>query len=121
MSETQQLVGGELNAALTREVVRIHAANLGRGPRKSFSFYNDNVVVTVMQEVMTRAEQRLTANGDGHAVRTIRQLLQQVMDGELRASVEALTGRKVIASMSDTHLDPDMAVGVFVLDGPVHA
>lgn len=120
MSESERLVGGELNAALTREVVRIHAATLGRGPRKSFSFYNGNVVVTVMNEVMTRPEQRLAANGDGEAVRTLRQLLQRMMDGELRASVEALTGRRVIASMSDMHLDPDMAVGVFVLDGPVN-
>ncbi|HEU4703613.1 MAG TPA: Na-translocating system protein MpsC family protein [Conexibacter sp.] len=119
MSETQQLLGGELNAALTREVVRIHAATLGRGPKKSFSFYNGNVVVTVMHEVMTRAEQRLTANGDGDAVRAMRQLIQRMMDGELRASVETITGRRVVASMSDTHLDPDMAIGVFVLDGPL--
>lgn len=119
MSELEQLVGGELNAALTREVVRIHAANLGRGPKKSFSFYNGNIVVTVMNEVMTRAEQRLAENGDGHAVRTLRQLLQRVMDQELRTSVERLTGRRVIAFMTDTHVDPDMAVGVFVLDGPV--
>lgn len=119
MSESQQLVGGELNAALTREVVRIHAATLGRGPRKSFSFYNGNVVVTVMTEVMTKPERQLAANGDGEAVRALRQLLQRMMEGELRSSVETITGRKVVAAMSDTHLDPDMAVGVFVLDAPI--
>lgn len=119
MSQPQQLVGGELNAAITREVVRIHAENLGRGPKKSSTFYNGNVVITIMSEVMTRAEQRLTTNGNGDSVRATRQLLQRLIDGDLRASVEALTGRRVVASMSDTHLDPDMAVGVFVLDGPI--
>jgi hypothetical protein len=38
MGEPQQLSGGELNAALTSEVVVIHTANLGRGPAKSDSF-----------------------------------------------------------------------------------
>lgn len=116
---SQQLVGGELNAALTREVVRIHVENLGRGPKKSSTFHYGNVVVTVMSEVMTRVEQRLSTNGDGDSVRAMRQLVQRLIDGELRASVEALTGRRVLASMSDTHHDPDMAVGVWVLDGPI--
>lgn len=120
MSEIEQLAGGELNAALTREVVRIHAAHLGRGPKKSFTFHHGHVVVTVMHDVMTRAERLLAAHGDGDAVRSTRQRLQRAMEGELRSSVEALTGRRVVASMSDTHLDPDMALGVFVLDGPVN-
>jgi hypothetical protein len=30
--------------------------------------------------------------------------------------VEALTGRKVIAFMSDNHVEPDMAVEIFVVE-----
>ena len=41
------------------------------------------------------------------------------MGKELTRSVEQLTGRRVIALMSDNHLDPDMAVEVFILDGPL--
>jgi uncharacterized protein YbcI len=119
LSELRALSGGELNAALTREVVRIHATNTGRGPTKSFSFYNGTIVVTVMQEVMTRAEQRLAANGESEAVLRMRQLFQRTMGPELRASVEQLTGRKVVAFMSDSHVEPDMAVEVFVLDEPL--
>lgn len=77
----ERLSGGELNAALTREVVRIHTANLGRGPNKSFSFHNGNVVVTVLQEVLTKAEQNLSANDHDEAVLEMRQLFQRTMSG----------------------------------------
>lgn len=121
MAEFDTLTGGELNAALTREVVRIHTANLGRGPNKSFSFHNGNIVVTVLQDVLTKAEQNLAGNEHGEAVLTMRQLFQRTMATELRESVERLTGRRVVAFMSDNHLDPDMAVEVFILDSPLTA
>lgn len=116
MTESTHLSGGELNAALTREVVRIYTANLGRGPNKSFSFHNGNVVVTVMQEVMTKAERNLAEKGHGEAVLAMRRLFQRTMADELKASVEGLTERSVVAFMGDNHLDPDMAVEVFILD-----
>lgn len=113
------LSGGELNAALTREVVRIHTASLGRGPNKSFSFHNGNVVVTVLQDVLTKAEQSLAANDHGEAVLSMRDLFQRTMADEMIESVERLTGRTVIACMGANHLDPDMAVEVFILDQPL--
>lgn len=118
-SSGERLSGGELNAALTREVVRIHTASLGRGPNKSFSFHNGNVVVTILQDVLTKAEQNLAANDHGEAVLSMRDLFQRTMAGELTESVERLTGRKVVACMGTNHLDPDMAVEVFVLDRPL--
>jgi uncharacterized protein YbcI len=85
--------GGELNAALTREIVRIHTANLGRGPKKSFAFHNGAVVVVVLEDVMTRAEQSLAANGEGEAVLSMRHLLQRTGDeGQRRASHQAPSG-----------------------------
>jgi uncharacterized protein YbcI len=119
MADQALPTGGELNAALTGEVVRIHTANMGRGPKRSFSLHHGNVVVTVLQEAMTRAEQSLARNGNGDAVLSMRRLVQGAMGDELRVSVERLTGRRVVAFMSDNHLDPDMAVEVFILDGAV--
>jgi uncharacterized protein YbcI len=34
----------------------------------------------------------------------------------LVAHIEELTGRKVVAFMSDNHIEPDMAVEIFVLE-----
>lgn len=114
--ESAQLTGGELNAAITREVVRIHTAAIGRGPKKSYSFHNGDTLVTILLEVLTRAEQNLVAYDEGEAVLAMRQLSQRAMAEEMKAAVSRLTGRKVLAFMSDNHLDPDMAVQVFILE-----
>ena len=39
----------------------------------------------------------------------------RTMGAELKASVEELTGRRVVAFMGGNHLDPDMAVEVVIL------
>jgi uncharacterized protein YbcI len=113
------LSGGELNAAVTREVVRIHTAAIGRGPKKSYSFHSGDTLVTILLEVLTRAEQNLVAYGEGDAVLAMRGLSQRAMAAEMKAAVARLTGRKVLAFMSDNHLDPDMAVQVFILEPPL--
>lgn len=117
--EPESLSGGELNAAVTREVVRIHTAGLGRGPRKSFSFYNGNVIVTVLHEGLSRAERTLVDSGEAEAVLAMRKSLQAAMADDLRESVEELTGREVLALLSDSHVEPDVAIEVFILDYPV--
>jgi len=109
------LSGGELNAAITRELVRIHTAAIGRGPRKSYSFHNGDTLITVMLGVLTRAEQTLVSYGEGEAVLAMRRLSQRAMAEEMKAAVSRLTGCEVHATMSDNHLDPDMAVQVFIL------
>ncbi len=115
----ERLSGGELNAAVTREVVRIHSAAMGRGPRKSYSFHHGDTLITVLLEVLTKAEQNLLAYDEGEAVLAMRRLSQRAMTEELKAAVARLTGREVIAFMYDNHLDPDMAIQVFVLDAPL--
>jgi uncharacterized protein YbcI len=109
------LSGGELNAAITRELVRIHTTAIGRGPRKSYTLHSGDTLITVMLGVLTRAEQTLVSYGEGEAVLAMRRLSQRAMSGEMKTVVAGLTGREVLAFMSDNHLDPDMAVQVFVL------
>jgi len=116
MLDSKPLSGGELNAAVTREVIRVHSESHGRGPKKAFSFYNGNVLTTVLEEVLTPSERRLAANGEGDAVLNMRRLHQRGMAPELKQSIEEITGRKVTAFMSDNHIEPDMAVEVFILD-----
>jgi uncharacterized protein YbcI len=114
----QSLQGGELNQAITSALVGIHNRYLGRGPRSASTFYHDNVVVTLMYGVLTRAEKTLSETNRGEAVSQMRHLFQQTMDADFRAAVERLTGRKVVAFISGNDLDPDVAGEVFVLDQP---
>lgn len=119
MLDSKPLSGGELNAAVTREVIRVQNENHGRGPRKAFSFHNGNVLTTVLEDVLTPAERRLAGNGELDAVLHMRRLYQRSMAPELKRCIEEITGRKVTALMSDNHLEPDMAVEVFILDKPL--
>lgn len=108
-----------MNAAVTREVVRVQNESLGRGPKKAFTFHKGNVLVTVLEEVLTPAERKLAADGDGEAVLNMRRLYQRSMATQLKACVEAITGLQVVAFLSDNHIEPDMAVETFILDQPL--
>jgi uncharacterized protein YbcI len=114
-----RLTGGELNAAIARSVVRHHNEHLGRGPTRARAFYRDNVVVVLLQDALTKAERSLAASGKADAVRQLRAAFQEAMRADLVATVEEVTGCKVEAFMSSSHLDPDYAAEIFVLDRPV--
>jgi uncharacterized protein YbcI len=113
------LVGGELNAAIARAVVRYHATHLDRGPTKAHAFYHDNIVVVVLEDVLTRGERNVAAAGGTDAVLSVKRAGQDFLRPYLRSAVERLTGIKVRAFLSTNHFDPDLAAELFVLDRPI--
>ena len=117
MAESERMRGGELNAAVTSALVGIHNAHLGRGPKSASTFHYGNVIVTLMQDVMTQAERTLAATGNAAAVTNMRHLFQEAMQEEFNTAIERLTGQGVVAFISGNHMDPDMAAELFVLDG----
>ena len=119
MEASEQLAGGELNAAVTRALVGIHHRYLGRGPTTASTFHYGTVLVTLMHGVLTQAERSLTQSGRTEAVNHIRHLFQETMEAEFREAVERLTGRRVLAFISGNHIDPDIAAELFVLDRPL--
>ena len=118
MSNSQQLEGGELNAAVTSALVGIHTEYLGRGPRTASTFHHGNVIVTLMYDVLTRAEKTLVENNHQDAVNQMRHRFQQTMEAEFRTAIERLTSRKVTAFISGNTMDPALAAEVFILDAP---
>jgi uncharacterized protein YbcI len=111
--------GGALNAAITRAVVGQQRAMTGRGPNRAHAFYRGDVIVVILEETMTRSERSLVAAGQHETVRQFRVAVQDAMRAPLIETVERLTGAKVRAFMSTHHVDPDLAVSVFLLDRPV--
>jgi uncharacterized protein YbcI len=107
---------GELAARISTTVVKALARTTGRGPTKAKTTLGHNGIFVVLQDSLTRGEQNLTDAGEGEAVLDLRRRWQRVMRVELSREIEELTGRKVIGFMSDNHLDPDLAVEVFVLE-----
>jgi uncharacterized protein YbcI len=108
--------GGQLAAAISDTVVKALARTTGRGPTKAKTTLGVNGVFVVLQDSLTRGEQTLADAGEGAAVLALRRRWQGVMEADISREIEELTGRKVIGFMSDNHIDPDLAVEVFVLE-----
>jgi uncharacterized protein YbcI len=117
--EQARPTGGELNAAIARAVVRYHSQLLGRGPTKAHAFYWDNIVVIVLEEVMSQAERNLVAAGQEEAVLQAKTAAQVAMRPYLRSMIERLTGCKMLAFLSANNVEPDVAAELFMLDRPV--
>jgi uncharacterized protein YbcI len=112
---------GELAAAISNAVVKALARTTGRGPTKAKTTLGENGVFVVLQDSLTVGERTLSDAGQGAAVLDLRRRWQGVMETDLSGEIEQLTGRKVIGFMSDNHIDPDLAVEVFVLERlPAH-
>jgi uncharacterized protein YbcI len=107
---------GELAAAISNTVVRALARTTGRGPTKAKTTIGENGVFVVLQDSLTIGEQTLTDAGEGQAVLDLRRRWQRVMEADVSREIEELMDRKVVGFMSDNHIDPDLAVEVFVLE-----
>jgi len=107
---------GELAAAISNSVVQTLSRTTGRGPTKAKATLGTNAVFVVLQDTLTRGEQTLADAGEGEAVLDLRKSWQRVMQARMSREIEELTGRKVVGFMSDNHIDPDLAVEVFVLE-----
>ena len=114
MSE-ERLSGGQLAAALSNAVVRCMAEFSGRGPSRARTTLGHDAVFVVVEDTLTRAERELVKIGDEQTVLRMREGLQRAMHESLGSEVERLTGRPVIGFMSTNHIEPDLAVEVFIL------
>ena len=88
----------------------------GRGPTKAKTVINEDLVTIVLADTLTKGEQKLVDNGLAERVLQLRHDYQVTMRDDLVAIVERQLSRKVVAFMSQNHIDPDLAVEVFVLE-----
>ena len=112
----KRLSGGALNAALANELGKLIAEFTGRGAQKSRAFVQQDVVVCVLEEGATKAEQNLVAAGKADLVRLQRDALQRAMGPQLIEAVERLTHRTVKTFLSGMDETGGDAVEAFVLE-----
>jgi uncharacterized protein YbcI len=115
-SVSERTYDGALFSALANAVVHVTREYTGRGPTKARASIQNDMLVVMMQDALTKGEQSLVENGKTSMVLDMRRCYQITMRGALIEQVEALTGRKVLAFMSDNHVEPDMAVEIFVFE-----
>jgi uncharacterized protein YbcI len=104
------------NAAISDGAVRLLHEYTGRGPTRSRTTINEDSVLIVLGDTLTKGERKLVDGGKADRVLALRHDYQMTMRDDLIELVEGATERKVAAFMSQNHIDPDLAVEVFVLE-----
>jgi uncharacterized protein YbcI len=107
--------GGSTAAAISNAVVSVYAEYLGRGPTRARTTFGRDLVTVVLEETLTKAEQRLVREGESETVISARRTYQRTMRSALVTAVEHHTGRSVAAFLSDQSAEPDVAIEAFVL------
>jgi uncharacterized protein YbcI len=106
---------GDTRTAISDGIVALLKEYYGRGPDRTKTYVNGDLVVCLLRGGFTRVEQTLREGGHGDDVIRQRMAFQDVMQERFTRVVEDATGRKVIGFMSGNQQDPDMICEVFVL------
>ena len=104
---------------ISNAIVRVYREHFGKGPTGTKTYVLDDLVICVLREGLTTVEKTLFEQGRGDAVREMRAAFQDAVADTFTSAIEEVTRRKVTAFMSQTHVEPDLAIEVFVLDGPL--
>ena len=112
--------GGHLLAAISTSIVSILREHYGRGPMKAKTYAIDDIIVVVMRgSGFTPLEQTIMDSGEPERVVAMREDFQRVMAQRYKETIEQLTGRNVLAFLSQAHVEPDITMEIFFVDGPL--
>ena len=106
---------GDVLTAISDGLVALLKEFYGRGPTRTKTYYEDDLVVCLLRGGFSRVEETLLAGGRGSAVIEQRMEFQNLMRERFEAVIEDATGRKVIGFMSGNQQHPDIMCEVFIL------
>jgi uncharacterized protein YbcI len=121
VSEIQEPLSGLPSAAISNAVVRLMHDYTGRGPTRARTYIKDDLIAVVLRDTLGPGGRALIQNGKREAVLTARRAFQELMATPLIAAVEEHADRGVVALLSASHFDPDIAVQAFILSPPTPA
>jgi uncharacterized protein YbcI len=111
------LTGRQQLAAISRSMAGLQREHYGRESTKVNAYaIKDMVVVVVRLKHLTPLEKSMVDGGEPDRVLALRAEFARVMAGRYTHTVEQVTGRTVVALLSQAHVDPDIIVEAFFLD-----
>lgn len=110
------LAGAELLAAVNDAMVALHERYHHRKPVSAKTqLMDDEMLVCVMGGVYTDVEKTLIELQQAPIVQETRSAFKSAMQDKLIGAVERLSGRSVLAFISDQHVGPDVEIELFML------
>jgi uncharacterized protein YbcI len=115
---TPPLHGDELLAAVTEAMVVLHERYHHRAPvTAKTQLLDDDLLAVVMGGVYTEVEKTMIELQRMTVVQETRSAFQEAMQQRFIDEVERLSGRDVLAFVSNHHVGPDLEIELFVLRG----
>jgi uncharacterized protein YbcI len=110
------LHGEELLAAVTESMVALHEHYHHRIPvTAKTQMLGGDLIAVVMGGVYTDVEKTMIELQRGGLVQETRSAFQEAMQARFIDEIERLSGRGVLAFISNHHVGPDLEVELFVL------
>ncbi|HET8954707.1 MAG TPA: Na-translocating system protein MpsC family protein [Solirubrobacterales bacterium] len=108
--------GTALTDAISTAVVELYAEFYDHERTTATTYINDNIVVCVLEDILSSSESRQVADGDGKDVIDGRVAFQEGAQDEFTKAIERLTGRRVTAFLSANQTSPGIACELFFLE-----
>lgn len=105
-----------LTERISAAIVDLYSRSYGHDRTTATTYINDNVVVCILEEILTEREDALVAAGARGEVIDGRVAFQTDTEDEFTAAIERLSGRRVVAFMSANQTVPGVACELFFLE-----
>jgi uncharacterized protein YbcI len=110
------LTGDELLVAVTEAMVALHQRYHHRAPVTAKTLLlGGDLLACVLGGVYTTVEQTMIELQQSTVVQETRSAFQDAMQHKFIAAVEELSGRDVLAFISNHHVGPDIEIELFML------
>jgi uncharacterized protein YbcI len=115
-AQIDPLTGDELLAAVTDAMVALHRRYHHRAPVTAKTLLlGGDLIACVLGGVYTTVEQTMIELQRAPIVQETRSAFQVAMQHKFIAAVERLSGRDVLAFISNHHVGPDVEIELFML------
>jgi uncharacterized protein YbcI len=114
LTESDPLATPGVLDSISREIGQIHARGHGRTPAAAKTVWNEDVVVCVLDGVLTDSEREQVEGGRFEWMRAERLARHEPLAPTFRVAIETLTRRPVRAHMTEVGPE-DVAFEVFIL------
>jgi len=114
---TQLKTKGMVEAEICDAMIRFEKEYMGRGPMETKSYIIDDMIVVRLKGILTKAEEQLTKNDDGHTlIKQVRSMLLENAKPLLEAIIFDITGLKVRSLHTDLSTSVNERVILFTLE-----
>lgn len=108
--------GAALTEAISAVIVGLYARYYGHDRTTATTYINDDIVLCVLESILSDGEHALIADGARGQVIDGRVAFQTDTEDEFTAAIERLTRGRVVAFMSANETTPGVACELFFLE-----